>query len=420
MYSLVRSYTKELLSTPWKLDSVSTKTALTLRTEFRDVLLILENTYLLYPVQITLSKLKDILDTETIPEYLLRNDNKNLYTDPINEPNATVSARYIDAFQLGLTVDLIHPVSNTDTTREEKTDLSITSDKVTTMKLYETCVFTVNGLLHRSNYAGDKLQVVDGGLSLHKTNNSNIGVLNLGTLGLIKQYKVDCSEIVKVSSTTDLSSGLLVKVPVDPNALKGKTVLLSLGGYLYIPGNTGFETVGLGVFKLTLEHVPLLNRYFDSKDRISLNKYKYALGVNTLNPDLVSVEELYSDNGIKALFDMSQTFFIVIDTPDVYLDISPIEPLGLPGTYGTQTKPELPVMTNVGALEEYWTRLQDNTYVLSINNFIKPNYLYETTELKRPTDWVADEVVDNKLVPFNTGDYSRAYFLKLFKQVYKS
>lgn len=421
MYSIVRTYVKDNSPrAPYLLEDVSTVPIGQLKDLYRDVLLVLSNTFLPTIRQIKLSAITGYIETETLNEFLIRNANTTLPTVELNEPNSDVYATWIDGFQLGLDINLENPLGNLESRREDKKDIAIKSSIVQSLELYNNCLFTVNGLIHRANFAGDKILVVDGGVSLNKTNRNTLGVFNLGHLGKITNHRVDCTEVVREHPSTPLGETAYVKLPVPPETLKGKSILLSLGGYLMIPDDRILVELGLGIFKINFNLLPLLERFYDSRDRISMSKVESVLGKSTVNPDLISVTELYSDNGIKAIFDMSQTFFIVVDTPELFVDYEYLEDLGLKGVGKTRSLPDKPLITNVGAMSEYWIRKDSDGYMLSYVDYLIPNYLFNTTELKRPSDWVENEVVDNKTIPYDSHSKSIGRLLKLYKQVYVS
>ncbi len=405
---------------PWVTKDLSNEKMVDINHDYLEVILELTNPLYVGSVNVNVKDIPTYLQSSTssltLTEFLASLGVAGL---PLSDfrPNTNYTwANWADAFQAGYDVDLVHPTFSPDVpvNREDKTDLRIEKEGVDPRVFFDECLVTVNGLLHRTNFVGESVHVIDGGKSNMVSKKNQIGILHLGNLG-----KVTCVPICK----RDISQGLAdrpnfqmlsevayIKVNEDVGSLEGKSVLLSIGGYLLLPENDDIHRVADGIYKLEVRNQPWIQRFFDAKSRISMSCVDGQLSKSTVNPNQVVLEEFYSDESLINLFTLSQSFFIVIDTPSINFEKEYIEFDGLPGRYISHVKPTYPLITGFGAMSEYWHKWEYDRYVLSTLDMLLPNYAFETT------DWRKLISVDDSRVSAKPDSLSKGYLLKIGKQ----
>jgi hypothetical protein len=326
-------------------------------------------------------------------------------------PIEVIYAPYREAIQAGYNVEPVHPTTNPEllTPLVDRRDLRITKAGIDYKDLYEKTLVTVNGLLHRTNFVGNALHVIEGGQSSRHAKQYHAGLYFLGGLGRITSVPI-CEQFVQSErSGQPLKDRAIIQIDPRAGELENKSVLISIGGYLHLPGEGLISRTGEREYTINFANYPLAAHFFELRKLIDTGRIDRHLASSTVNTNQISVEELYSDNAIIALLTLSQSFFIVIDTPEIWLERTAVEWNQLPGSFITYEKPEYPLITGLGRLSEYWTSRERDRYVLSIEGGLKPNYLFETTH------WKDQVSIDPSREPANLLEYTNAFFLKIGK-----
>jgi len=95
----------------------------------------------------------------------------------------------------------------------------------------------------------------------------------------------------------------------------------------------------------------------------------------------VANEELFSDDVLKALLTLSNSFIVLVDNPDVMVSQRPVERTRTPGVYLTQSPAGLPVLYKKGMLYDTWEITEMDRCVIKGKENLRPTYNHETTSL---------------------------------------
>lgn len=323
----------------------------------------------------------------------------------------TVFAPFGDAWQAGYDIQPVHRTKHheSEVPVSEKLDLRVTKDGVDYQQLFDECLVTVNGLFHRTNYATDALHVVDGAKSGFHANRNAVGLYRLGVLGNVTTVPIKEEHIHK--GIDDQRLGEYAYITIDESVdLEGKSVLLVIGGYLHTVGQV-YSRVGERIYMVNFNNYPLPQRLLEMKGLIDMSPITDVMSRSSVNPDQMSVEELYSDEVITALLTLSQSFFVVIDTPDLVVEREQLEFMQLPGRYISHLPPRFPMVVSLGRFAEYWVRKEQDRYVLATEEDFETYYTFETTQ------WKNEHSIDSTRVPYKRFDFKRAHFLKIGKDM---
>lgn len=320
-------------------------------------------------------------------------------------------ASFVDATQANFDVRPVNTVFNHDVPlpKDSVYDLRLTHPDVDPREMFDTCLVTVNGLFHRTNYTGDSVNALEGAVSFAHAKRYQVGVVNLGTLGKIKTVPIHGQHVSPGNEGAPLSNKAFVELDAGAGDLDGKSVLLCIGGYLHLPGEMGIKRSGERTWAVDFANYPHATRYFESLDLIDLRCLTRHLQKSSVNDTQVLVEELYSDVVIRELFALSQSFFVVVDTPELFLERASLEPTGLTGTLITHEPPQYPIKSGTGRFREYWTRFERGRYTLNVEDGLTPHYLFNTAPWRDLTS------IDNSRVPHRTDSHADFYFWKLGK-----
>lgn len=348
----------------------------------------------------------------TVIQWLESLGNAGLPVTP-NFPNLDcVYAVYSDAALAGFDLKPINSFfhHSMDLQPGDLCDLRMTRYDVDYKKMYDTCLVSINGLFHRTNFVGDGLHILEANKSRKIANDNLVGVYDLSPLGNIKIVPIWSKRVHKESEDQPLSTRAIIEIDNSIKDLDKKTVLISIGGYLHLPDNKTIKRVGTHSYRIDFKDYPILQRYFEMEKLIDISKIKEHLRKSNHNDGQVVVEQLLSNGAIEGLLTLSQSFFVIIDTPEVFLDLRQLEFNGLPGSYITHHTPIYPITLGLGRFYEYWPRHQYDRYAIMIKGGVKDNYLAETTH------WKELSTVDDSRLPYNPMSYQPiAKFFKLGK-----
>lgn len=397
----------------WKAQDVGAIPFITLHDTFAEVVFHISHPLYNHPLPVPLSGLQSRFGTRystvTIQELLVSVGNYTLPTwGEFPSPEVTY-ATFADARQAGFTVEPVNPDANIEgyQPKVDLRDLRLTKDDVDYKQMFEECLITVNGLFHRTNYVTDALDVHCGARTGFCANKTQVGIYHLGKLGKITTVPMHVKRVHAGGQGQPLAEMVYLEIDERAGDLTGKSVLVSIGGYLHYPDGKLLRRQGERTYVLELKDYELPRRYFEMRELLGTRAFDKHLSKSTVNPSQVSVKELYSDETLRCIFALPQSFFVLVDTPELYLDKEAVEANQLPGSFISYELPQYPLVVGVGRFQEYWTRRELDRYVLSIDDGTRPNYLYETTA------WREQNAIDDSRIPSNLMDYESAYFWKL-------
>jgi hypothetical protein len=360
------------------------------------------------------------ISLDTIQEHLHRFGDRTLPTQPNTLPLGATYATFVDAHQAHFNVDPTSTVFHHEVPlpRQQKPDLRLTrvinGTHCNYEHLFNTSLMTVNGLFHQTNYTGDSVNILEGACSAQHANRYQVGVYLFEPLGTVYTVPIRNRHIDRLHPERPLADCVHLSVDERVGSLEGKSLLLSIGGYLHLIDQQLITRHNHRSVLVDFKNYPWLARFQEMDRLLNLYCFRHLIDRNTHNPTQVGVESLYSDAAIRALFCMTQSFFIVVDTPEVFLDKQPLERTELAGRYITYSKPQYPLVAGLNKVYEYWTRYEYDRYVLSIDAPFMPLNLIDTID---PTTALS---VDASREPMRIKQHTQAFFWKLGKPVVNS
>lgn len=332
-------------------------------------------------------------------------DNKNVaFAVSDSKPVVEVkTAKFKDAYAARYSVTPIHPLHGTNASEQNRTAALLTRDypAVNYDLFYERCMVSVNGLYHMIDTNGqDGVVVYDAMTSLRKCRQNQMGILSFYDVCEITYVPI-LPDMIHKRMTQDMIDGLKPQEPYSSSGyikinqdLTGKTVFLVLGGYLNASDSDLVTRVSDNEFKIDFENYPLLDRFFESNQYIDLS----SLGLSTdiRNKSQISIDELLSDEVLLAYMTLSQSFFVILDAPEVFVNKHYIKKTGMPGMFIAYNRPIYPIVTGMGRHPEYWHTFEDGQWSLTIydntahqrvyNTTIDPKTLMSAARSNTPTD----------------------------------
>jgi len=323
------------------------------------------------------SQIYRLLPTLTVDQWLLSLGATTLpTTDVVPTPTAAI-VRYNNALVAGYNVQKVHPLEGdgSDISDIRLTDLRMTRADTDYQLFAEHALVTVNGLFHLTDGSARGIQVTDGGRSIRHSNRNQVGIWSFLEVGALKCYPIT-DEMIVPRGENPLRNGFSVVVPGED--FTHKTVLLSLGGVLHFV-NQNYRVVGDNSIMIEWWKLDFFHRYYLIRDRIDLSSFDALQPTPVNKPDTLDLNLALMDDAIRAFMKLSQTFVIVVDAENFYVDRHPLEATRLPGRYLSYARPQGPLQLENGLMSEYIAILeQGGTYVLAVDENVISRYHEDT------------------------------------------
>lgn len=267
----------------------------------------------------------------------------------------------------------LHPDS--ELAPDQQLDLLISHEEIEDYQsIVDNALFTVNGLLHQAEAIDQGIMIYEGARTIVKADDNRVGILDFKALGGVKTYSFK-DEWLVIHDGKDVSKTAYFEFPF---ALDGKSILLSMGGFLYFIDPV-VDYVGGNKVKVNFRFIDLVSQYYANVDMI-YRPDDFPLTKFTRVDDLLNTAEVYTEDYIRATMHLSQSFFIVVNTPRITVARTRLDKLHDAGNYRTVGKnyPDLPVRIGHGYLPEFNVLERERFYVLSCPHYLTKNAIRHT------------------------------------------
>lgn len=343
----------------------------------------------------------------TLDELLTLNGNNTLeYVETIPD-TAIKYARFGDGFRAKYKIDttIIGVASPDNYPEKDKVDIVLTRPNYKTSMdtIHTHCLVSVNGYIHMTDTDGEKAYVYEGGRTKNKSKQSTLGILSFLDIGQLTKIQLDPARILAETDESSLKDKIIFSVDQD---LDNKSYILVLGGYMIFPSENTFWRSGVRTFSLDLNKLPYVERLYESSLYLDLSHLE--LTEQIIGEHVYSMPELWSDDVIKKYMTMSQSFLVIVDTPNLYTDKIFLKKSNTPGKFTAYQDPNLPLILNYGKIAEYWKEYEDGYWSVSVvDNYLR-NYIITQQNVQ---DLIG---VNDHLDPTKPFEFSRGYLLNIY------
>jgi len=342
----------------------------------------------------------------TVANWLAAIGNASLPTSPMEPVITTTHVKFIDAWKAGYDIKKIDIGRNEDTQvpNFELNDLLISREDVDFGIYHRRALVSVNGYFHRTGVAGTKLHVLDGGRTGSLGNDNRVGLISFNDVAAIDLIPITPDMILKASIDTPLHLRHTIKLPF---SIENKTILLCVGGYLQILDST-YQVIGSNSISVNFARMGWPERYFDSIGKIDLS----SLPLTPIDDDHthVSVEELLSDEVVRAWMTMSQSFLVVVNSDRIYKRIHYCGNAEMPGRFETdEDKKLMPMFAGYGrhvnylSYDDWGVRI----HAAHPNDNVRLNYMF------RMARWLEEGAIDSSLQVQRPWEWANGYMVEL-------
>lgn len=295
--------------------------------------------------------LNGVNPTLTVQQWLTSIGNRSL---PFDEGFPSEKIRYVkyaQAWHCGYNIQAIgnNGVVDPNAPTHYKRDLILTHPKFKPQVIRDNCLVSVNGYFHLTDWTDSGVRVIDGNTTVVNSNDNQIGLYSFETIGKLQFVPVTDDMIKAASPTTPLWDATYLKLP-DGIDITNKTVLLVTGGYLNVLSDV-YERINENTWRLSFGRMMFLNRYLQSVKDMDLT----SLGLETSDdaPTLFDAQQLKDDSVIRAYLTLSQTFFVIVDSPSMFQSFEPVQYLNEPGRFIDGKEEQLPLVGAYGRMLDY-------------------------------------------------------------------
>jgi hypothetical protein len=351
---------------------------------------------------------------QTVDAMLLDNGSASLPTQITQPIIDNRTAKFSDATRACYHATPWHPLYGGNAAPETNTALLLTRDDPVTDYTYfhRHCLVSINGFYHVIDTNGeDGVVVYDAMKSLRQSRQNQIGLLSFANVCTLKTIPITSAMVHKRLSPEMLNGSASVEPYSKIGFIKlnedltGKSIMLVIGGYLHAPDSNLFSKVNDNEIIIDFQRLPMFDRYYESNQYLDLSAL--GLSMTNRNPTQISVEELLSDEVLVKYLTLSQSFVVVLDTPELYAAKQYIKKTGIPGQYISYTQPNYPLVLGVGRMPEYWSAYEDQQWALTVQDNVRRARSYNTTDPLRLRS------LDATTLPVEVEFYHPAYLLEI-------
>lgn len=378
MYSFVNAVAlSRSIGSQWTEIDLSDILVFDIYTKYTKVYLILSNPDIVGDVYVDMDVLKASYSTYqgTLNELFVELGNITLPT--VSElPNLIVKyAKYSDAFRSEYKIDLtnIGTVVPEGYPHADLHDLVLDRPRYTTdmSLLHSHCLVSVNGYVHMTDTDGDKAYVYKGADTMRQSRTNQLGILSFLDIGSLTKTLIDPNRIIPQEPLGLLKDKIYFSVDED---LTNKSYILVLGGYLVFPEENVFWRNGDNTFALDINQIPYPERLCESNSYLDLSDL--LLTDSPIDPALLNIDEIYSDDVLKRYMTLSQSFLVIVDTPNLVTNKIFLRHSNVPGSFTSYQDPSYPLIANYGKIAEYWKIQEGNQWSIRVVDSFIRNFVF--------------------------------------------
>ncbi len=420
MYHYQRAIGKAMdLAGRWQDIDIAAMALRVVYAQYRKVYAVLTNDFNNYEVSLDLDKIKiQVAGTDmTIDDFLIANGNKTLPVEKRVPEIATTEVIYGPPVQVGYKAYLTDGFSGIDNENMStkkwlylKHDKRKEKDPDYFKKAYEGSLIEVNGFVHRTDFDSNGLYVIDAVKSRDVCGTNNMGMLSFSDVGKLTFIPIKKSMIHKREENQVYRNAIDINLGKDIN---NKSIIMVLGGYMHILDRELFWPTGDKSVRINFKKFNWLERYFESIRFLDLSELGLTEDGNT--PDVVRYDELFSDETIIKYLTMNNSFFALVDNPDMYVETEKLWSTRASGTYNTVTFPCYPMIIGRGRMGSYWYEKDYEGYSVWHAHGHMDNLLDQTRVLEYGKNQVVTGQRQVSWPSVSSGDYRTEAWFKRIK-----
>lgn len=269
-------------------------------------------------------------------------------------------------------------------------------------RVFRTCLLTVNGYVHSTAFTAGKLYIPQATHSMLRSRANIIGLLDFSKAAPnITRYTITSDMISQESNMLAYDKVLITFTePVEQP-------LLIMAGYIIPYDADSFYRVSDNSFALCLSKLNYMERLYELSRYRDIFKH-LDVQVSATNEFMVDTNTVRSFITIQKLLTLHNSFMVDLKTTNFSVNKIFLAHSKIPGTFTTQTHPNIPLFMGYGKLSEYAVR-RDNEfrYTVHTQDYHYDNHLLSSFNQNKI------KVFNNQRRPGQTHRLSQAFFLDM-------
>lgn len=340
----------------------------------------------------------------TFNEVLAQESGNSLPTTAQIPKFKTTHAIYSDAVQARYKITPVSPAAHPQaaTPPAERHWLALTREDTDYSLFFRSCLASVNGLIHLTDADSQRAYVVDGMKTARYSGKASLGLISFREVGALEFIPIKTSMIFRAREDLPLADRMYLNLGVSRPT---KTAMLVLGGYLHALDNEAFYRINDTTFAINFKHIPLRDRYFDSRDLMDLSSLGLASAPG--NSHEIDNDELFSDEVLTRYATLSQSFIVFVDNPQLFVETISVRESSSANMAVSFSAPHWPMLTETGKLVNYWRVHEHGQWACSFEDGLRDNYNFNDSPQTQLHG------IDDHRLPYQQVTYPRMRMLRI-------
>lgn len=268
-------------------------------------------------------------------------------------------------------------------------------------QIHTQYLMTVNGYVYLTEYIGDRLYIPNATLSMLRSRNNVIGLLDFSKFGNFTKVRITDS-MVTLDNNQPAYEKVIITFPEDIV----KPVLV-MAGYMIFENEQYFYRISDRSFVLRLDKLNYVEKLYEL-DRYRDIFKELDVPVSTTNSSMVDGNLIRSETIIRKFLTLFNSFVVNLNINNLSVDKILMEKTNVPLNYRTEYNPVYPLVVGQGKLCEYFRESQvEGKYTLTTQDGYYNDYLFSHMSYRDLGVYNAHRV------PGTTYKLSPAFFIKL-------
>lgn len=271
---------------------------------------------------------------------------------------------------------------------------------------------TVNGLCHLNIPASRGILVRDAGKTMDVAQDGHIGIMSFESIGVIEQVVIRDEDIQPLPAGASYRQAVYVNLDRD---LTNKTVMFSFCGRLFVADDLITRINNKGGIRINLGKLDIFQIVQDSISQLDLSSLE--LDERMYKAQSLKMSDVINDDVILALLKLTQTFFVIVDTPTLCKDKEALVFTRKPGIYERFSNAKLPFIDDHGLIHAYWKMQHAGAYTTVYRFHLKDTFyrapVHHTGGYQEAGNWLNNTHIFTPRTDYHTGHLLNIFYERL-------